>query len=480
MKTKFKTIILAGLMASMSVMSAFATDLVKVDLWNKYEDQASMGNVATEYNEKGLYNPDTNILQVALNPVNISGFKSGVTAVRYDSDGKGKYVDVKTLSTGTIESGTIFDGTNRTVTYLSSFEFELPSYLKKTGVEYIPIEMKVPYTPMDTVIGDGYLEARLRIDWSTKTDTPAMSIVSNNTVSGGEVLPVVLKDSSYTLTGDTSSLSRSGSLSVTTLTSGTDYERAKTAMGTSISDYNIVKVEVKENSTTMSINGNVTLNIPQSGDVAVYRINDSGTRTQLTGKQGQAGYDITSSNFGVLAIAKPDTPSFTDIDTHWAKDFVTQAVQRGLFSGTSTTTFSPDQQMTCSMAIAVLYRMAGSPDVANFKAVTNTWYEKAETWGKNNGIIGGYKTFEPDADVTREELATMIYKYHSLNNKESDMGDLTKYTDASKISSWSYEALQFANGNNIITGTTSTTISPEKSATRAEVATIFCRYLNNV
>ena len=112
-------------MVAVSAKAAQSNQLVQIDLWHAAANKASMGNVATDNNKKALYNPEKNTLQIATNPVSVSGYQSAITKVQYDQTGKGSYTDAKILSTGTVETGTKNDGTNHTVTYISSFEIQL-------------------------------------------------------------------------------------------------------------------------------------------------------------------------------------------------------------------------------------------------------------------------------------------------------------------------------------------------------------------
>ena len=192
-----------------------------------------------------------------------------------------------------------------------------------------------------------------------------------------------------------------------------------------------------------------------------------------------------SGDFVASVNTTPVAVSFSDVPSgYWAKSYIDQAVSAGLFNGTSATTFSPDGQMTCDMVIAVLYRMAGSPAVTVPGNLANipsgAWYESAAAWGYANGVIGGYKTFNPAANVTREELATMLYRYHALNNTPVAGANLSSFTDNTAVSTWARTGVAWANAAGVVSGTSATTLSPANSATRAQVATMLCRYLNTV
>ena len=107
-----------------------------------------------------------------------------------------------------------------------------------------------------------------------------------------------------------------------------------------------------------------------------------------------------------------------------------------------------------------------------------SWYEIACAWGYNNGIIGGYKAFYPEQAVSRQELATMLYNYDSLRESPSVSGDLSKFSDSGSVVSWAKDAMTWANAVGIVSGTSATTLSPESGASRAQVATMLCRYLD--
>ena len=507
---KLTNSLLAGALAlGMAVVPAAAAEsnkLVEVDLWHATRNQASMGNVATDNNSKALYNPEENTLQIATNPVSVSGYQSAITKAQYDTTGKGNYEDVEILSTGTVQTGTKYDGTDHTVTYLSSFEIELPDYITGEGVEYISLHMMVPYTPMDEVVGEGYLDARLRIDWDQVSTTSLTQIQPDNTMSSGEVENVDRTDAAtgVRLVTDSTKVATTTQFKVEQVTSGSDYTLAKKALTGVSGSFTLYKVSlVTENGTQTDPFGAVTLYFPYSDVSSMYRINDTGTKTVLRGTEGDEGYEIMTTKIGLFAIfggtkmeitVKPDTgngddtpttdvaSAFTDISGHWAEEYIIRATNQGLFSGTSSTTFSPDTSMTAGMVITVLYRMAGSPATTLPDSMENvavgSWYEIACAWGYNDGIIGGYKTFYLDQAVSRQEFATMLYNFYKLSKTPGSGADLSKYTDVSTVASWAKDAMAWANAAGIISGTSSTTLSPEVGASRSQIATMLCRYLD--
>jgi uncharacterized protein with FMN-binding domain len=168
----------------------------------------------------------------------------------------------------------------------------------------------------------------------------------------------------------------------------------------------------------------------------------------------------------------------TDIEKHWAKDAIEWVYASGLFSGTSGTTFSPDIPMTRAMLVTVLYRLAGSPgggknyftDIQDGK-----WYTGPAAWASENGItmgVGGGR-FAPDAKISREQLAVMLYRYARVKGlSTAAIGDLSVFPDDDRVSAWAKEAMIWAVGAGIISGRDNGVLDPGGEATRAEAAVI--------
>lgn len=187
-----------------------------------------------------------------------------------------------------------------------------------------------------------------------------------------------------------------------------------------------------------------------------------------------------------LAAAGPNP--FWDIPaSHWAHDEVTYVYENDLMNGTSSTHFSPDARTTRAQVVTVLYRLAGQPaaDWENpfWDVPASAWFHDAVTWAWENDITGGVSSthFGAGNAVTREQLATFLYRYAQDQGYDtSARADLSGYSDAGLVSSYATEALSWANATGLITGTTATTLSPQGSATRAQVATILSRFCQDV
>lgn len=186
---------------------------------------------------------------------------------------------------------------------------------------------------------------------------------------------------------------------------------------------------------------------------------------------------------------QPSTSSipFTDVaTTAWYYDAVEYMYESGMMNGTSDTTFSPNATTTRAMIVTMLHRLEGEPDASdvNFTDIASgMYYADAVAWAQENGVVNGTSetTFSPDQAITREQLATILYRYAQVKGYDvTASNNLDAYTDASQISAYALTAMQWANAEGLITGNTATTINPTGDATRAEVATILMRFAENV
>lgn len=178
---------------------------------------------------------------------------------------------------------------------------------------------------------------------------------------------------------------------------------------------------------------------------------------------------------------------FTDLcQTEWYYNYTIFAYERGLFTGTSDTTFSPIDKMNRAMLAAVLSRMDGrtvsAPSVGFSDVPDGQWFSTAVNWAAVNGIVTGGDDgkFRPNDNVTREQLCTMLYRYaqNYLGMNVSVSADLSVYSDRVKISPYAQDAVAWAVSRGIVTGTSATTLSPGGTASRAEVATMLQRFCN--
>ena len=179
--------------------------------------------------------------------------------------------------------------------------------------------------------------------------------------------------------------------------------------------------------------------------------------------------------------------AFSDLDAKaWYHEGVDYALTNSLMNGVGSGKFEPDGQLIRAQLVTVLYRAAGEPDTGKqvnpFTDVADdAWYTKAVIWAANNGIVNGVakNTFAPDDSITREQIATMLYRYAGAKAVKEDK--LSAFPDAAKVSDWAKEALNWAVASGLINGVAdangTANLEPQATATRAQIATILMRWL---
>ena len=194
-----------------------------------------------------------------------------------------------------------------------------------------------------------------------------------------------------------------------------------------------------------------------------------GTSSSSSGSLGQ------NQNSG----AQPGSVSgFGDVpQTSWFADAVKYVSENKLMNGTSTTAFSPNENMSRAMLATVLYRMSGETAEADssFGDVSaSAYYAAAVNWASSKGIVNGTgaDAFSPDASITREQLAAMLYRYAA---EPSVSADLSAYTDAVSISPYAEKAVEWCMAKGILSGKSATRLAPQDTATRAECAAMLQR-----
>lgn len=190
---------------------------------------------------------------------------------------------------------------------------------------------------------------------------------------------------------------------------------------------------------------------------------------------------------------EPEKLPYKDVsEDDWYASAVRFAYEEGLFAGTSEDTFSPNANMTRAMLVTVLWRHAGRPNAsqeAGFDDVPGTedescYYAVPVAWAKEYGIVAGLseREFGPNQRITREQLAAILYRYCTeyWGVKDENSAELDDFSDADEISSYAEEAVKWAVGNGIISGMGNGTLNPKGSATRAQVASMLKRTVENI
>ena len=179
--------------------------------------------------------------------------------------------------------------------------------------------------------------------------------------------------------------------------------------------------------------------------------------------------------------------SYADLEKEaWYRAGIVYVLHQGLMNGVGKENeyiFDPDVKVTRAMVVTILYRAAGSPNAKGlalpFEDVeTGSWYTSAVAWAADQGIVLGVSDteFDPHSPITREQLAAVLYRYAG---EPAALGNLTAYIDAKDVSQYALSALKWAIGEKIVTGIDNR-LAPQETATRAQIATVFFRYLDPV
>lgn len=179
---------------------------------------------------------------------------------------------------------------------------------------------------------------------------------------------------------------------------------------------------------------------------------------------------------------------FSDVTGNWAERSIEQAAEQGLVEGYQGA-YRPNDTMTRAEFVTILHRAMGAPEPAgkaSFTDLTQTWYLDAVAWAEQNGVVNGVGggRFDPNGNVTREQLVTILYRLAgSPSGMELMLSSVydSQYPDSGQISSWAKQALYWSIYEQILCGEASeqigTTLAPKAAVTRAQIAVMVTRYL---
>lgn len=227
-----------------------------------------------------------------------------------------------------------------------------------------------------------------------------------------------------------------------------------------------IKIDVPNNANKTTVE--IPVENVTSGTVAVIVHEDGTEELVKDSKPTEHGVQLELSGSTTVKIID-NSKTFDDTKDHWSRDEVNFVAARELFNGVGGNQFGVSQPMTRGMVNTVLARLAG---VDTTPSQGQAWYEVGTDWAKKNGISDGTN---PTAPVTREQLATLLYRYAG---SPSVSGTLHA-ADAASVSDYAEDALLWANQNGIVNGVGSNTIAPKDNAQRAQVAAMLARYLQN-
>ena len=227
-----------------------------------------------------------------------------------------------------------------------------------------------------------------------------------------------------------------------------------------------VKVELPKNA------GETTIEIPVSdmngGTVAVIVHPDGTEEIVKDSKPTEDGVELTVDGSATIKIID-NSKDFIDTRDHWSREEVNYVVAREIFSGIGNNLFGVNQPMTRGMVNTVLARLAG---VDTTPSAGQKWYAVGTEWAKSQGITDGTN---PETSVTREQLATMLYRFYG----SPAISGTLRFADAGAVSAYAKDALLWATQNGILNGVGNNCVEPSADAQRSQVATMFARYLKS-
>lgn len=253
---------------------------------------------------------------------------------------------------------------------------------------------------------------------------------------------------------------------------------------------------------TASVSTNV---VSQGTTVTVYTVPQAGYRATGVTVRFSNGTTVNATNIGTNTwsftvpantVTASITPSFamdsglpfTDVPANnFYLDYVKFVYKHGMMQGDgSNYIFNGSGNVTRAQLVLILYRLSGSPAISSntkFKDVpANAWYSQAVAWASANKIVDGRpgNVFDPGTAVTRQEFATILYRYNNFRGLGTgNKSNLSQFTDRGYVQGYALEAMQWAVGNGIISGTTNTTLSPNGTAIRFQAAAMLTRYCQN-
>ncbi len=240
-------------------------------------------------------------------------------------------------------------------------------------------------------------------------------------------------------------------------------------------------VDVTLDGETADVTMKVALPTADEGQVLVV-VNEDGTEEII--KKSVVEGDTVYAELPAGATVKviENSKEFSDVsDGAWYAGAVDFASSHDLFRGVSEDEFAPQSPMTRAMLATVLFRLEDEPEGAvglKFGDVKDdSWYTDAVAWASENGIVNGTGSgFEPNANITREQIATMIYRYVNYLGIDTDArGNVSKFKDGKEVSSWASDAMAWAVEVGLFKGDDTGSLNPKADATRAEVATLMER-----
>jgi len=212
----------------------------------------------------------------------------------------------------------------------------------------------------------------------------------------------------------------------------------------------------------------------------------------VSDKNGKQINVISSDNTYTFKLPVSE-PAFSEVwenpyadikEDAWYYDAVKYCCENHLTLGLTENTFGPDKAASRSMIVYSLWKLKGSPykGINTFTDVDDAaYYADAVAWAASENIISGYSAelFGPDDEITREQFASVLYRFAQYNGWNTTKGSLDKYIDADTISEYALPALSWATEHQIINGMADSLLTPQGNTTRAQMAAIFMNICEN-
>ncbi|MDO4175501.1 MAG: S-layer homology domain-containing protein, partial [Eubacteriales bacterium] len=222
-----------------------------------------------------------------------------------------------------------------------------------------------------------------------------------------------------------------------------------------------------------------------SSDPTIATVDENGTVTAIKAGSveitAKAGEQTAVCNVTITAAQKSAVKDFTDVSEAWYTPYIDYMYNKGLMVGNADGTFGPNTSLSRAMLAQILYSRAGSPDVEEAQIFTDVpagkWYTDAVNWAYKAGVVAGMGdgTFAPGEDVTRQQLAQMLY----AEQKSPEVTGTLDFPDADDVSGWAVNAVLWVTQQGIVSGSDVGGVKyllPRDSSTRAQAATMLTLY----
>ena len=240
-------------------------------------------------------------------------------------------------------------------------------------------------------------------------------------------------------------------------------------------------IRVNSGSRPADVDVKIELQAPYNGQVLVM-VNQDGTEEVIKKSYVENGKVYAVIPAGATVKVADNGKTFGDVKVRdWYADAVEFVSSHELFQGVGENIFDPQASMTRAMLVTVLYRLENEPEssgkVKFADVAEDTWYADAVAWAAEMKLVNGTdKGFEPNADITREQIATILYRYaQSLGMDTKARGIVSRFGDGAEISGWAADAMAWAVEVGLFRGDENENLNPQGNATRAEVATLLER-----